>query len=199
MTHPPDPGPAHPVPPPTRRSFLGWATHGLGVLFALVLGAPALAYVLDPRNRPAPAGDFRAVGKLSELQVNKPRQAVIRDIRRDAWTLYPNDVIGRVWMVKRDDKTVDVYTTICPHLGCSINFHDAPSDDGKRFICPCHNGTWDVHGERVLGPDVTNPAPRGMDTLETQLLPDPADPKDRVIQVKYQNFEKAHATKDPKK
>jgi menaquinol-cytochrome c reductase iron-sulfur subunit len=200
MTHPvnANPAPGHAPAPPTRRSFLAWATHSLGALFGLVLGVPAVLYVIDPRNRPAPPRDFRTVGKLSELQVNKPVQAVLRDIRRDAWTLYPNDVVGRVWMVKRDDNTVDVYTTICPHLGCSINFHDAPTDDAKRFICPCHNGTWDVQGKRVEVAGVANPAPRGMDKLELQLVPDPANEKDRLIRVKYQNFYQGRETQDPK-
>ena len=44
-----------------RRTFLKWATHGLGVVFGAIIGVPAIAYLIDPRNRPAPPGGFRAM------------------------------------------------------------------------------------------------------------------------------------------
>lgn len=167
-------------PPPTRRSFLDWAIHGLGGIFAAVLGVPVLAYLIDPRNRPARSGAFKTVARLSDLKHDVPVQAVVRDVKRDAWTLYPNDVIGRVWLIRRKDDTVEAFTTICPHLGCSINC------DGQRFVCPCHNGTFDLTGKRLSAEELgaQNPAPRGMDSLEVQR--DPTDPE--MIQVKYQNF-----------
>src|SRR5438105_84628 len=86
-----------------RRSFLRWAIHGLGALFALVLGVPAVAFLIDARNRPARQGAFRTVARLDELEVGKPRLVVITDSRRDAWTLHPSDVIGRVWLIRRDN------------------------------------------------------------------------------------------------
>ncbi len=171
-----------------RRSFLKWATHGLGAAFAATLGAPAALFFLDPRNRPARAGDFKTIARLSDLKVNEPFQAVIREIRKDAWTLHPNDVIGRVWLLRRDDKTVDAFTTICPHLGCSVNFEEKQ----KLFICPCHNGTFGMDGSVIHRPGAQNPAPRGMDGLEVKLVPDPAalaEKPDFLVQVKYENFE----------
>jgi menaquinol-cytochrome c reductase iron-sulfur subunit len=177
----------HPTPPPAdRRSFLKWATHGLGALFGLVLGIPAIAYLLDARNRKAPASSFKNVAKLSELERGVPRQVVIRDERRDAWTLHPNDVIGRVWLIRRDGDTIEAFTTICPHLGCSINFEDK----GKRFICPCHGGTWHEDGKKDEKTTTTNPAPRDMDSLECRIEPeDKSLPDDqRFVLVEYKNF-----------
>lgn len=165
-----------------RRSFLKWCTHGLGVIFGALLGAPAIAYLLDARNRPAPAGEFKTVARLDELQVNVPHQVVIRDVRRDAWTIHPNDVIGRVWLLRREDGHVDAYTTICPHLGCSVNFEAKD----RQFLCPCHGGTFDLQGHRLEQAGQINPAPRGMDLLVCRI--DPAN-KD-LLQVKYQNFVK---------
>ncbi len=173
--------PANAAPPAMeRRSFLKWLTNALGALFGIVLGIPAIAYLIDARNRPAPTGDFKTVARLSELPVGVPHQVVIRDVRRDAWTLHPNDVIGRVWLIRRDQEKVEAFTTICPHLGCSINFEEK----AKRFICPCHGGTFDEQGQRIDLGGMTNPAPRGMDMLECRRDPDNAE----LIQVKYQNF-----------
>ena len=169
-----------------RRSFLKWITHGLGALWGVLLGAPAIAYLIDARNRPAPEGAFKTVARMSELEVGVPHQFVIRNPRRDAWTYFPSDVIGRVWLIKRDEKHVDAYTTICPHLGCSVNFENS----ARQFVCPCHGGTFDIHGKRVELTQAKNPAPRGMDLLEVQ--PDPSDPD--LIQVKYRSFRQGEET-----
>ncbi len=170
-----------------RRSFLKWAIHGMGALFAAALGVPALAYLIDARNRPAQSSGFRTVARLSELEVGVPRQAVILDVRQDAWTLHSNDVLGRVWLIRRPNNEVDVFTTTCPHLGCSINWEDKAA----LFVCPCHGGTFDPQGHRLERTGTVNPAPRSMDGLEKQFVRDPASPDDKpdfFVQVKYQNF-----------
>jgi Rieske Fe-S protein len=189
-----------------RRSFLGWATIGLGAIFSAVFGAPIVAYVLDPRHRKGPKSDFKLVEgiKLDELDVGRPpRQGVVRDTRTDGWTLYPNDVIGRVWVVQIGARPANpaaataaekaaylvVFTTICPHLGCSVNVDSA----GTGFACPCHNATFKLpDGERATA---ANPALRGMDTLEWEF--DDADPDFNRIRVKYLNFETSKEEKKP--
>jgi menaquinol-cytochrome c reductase iron-sulfur subunit len=181
-----------PTPPANdgRRAFLKWLTNGLGAAFAATLGVPAALYLFDPRNRPAPIGDFKPVAKLSELKEGVPFEAVIHEIRRDAWTLHPNDIVGKVWMIRRGDE-VKVLSTTCPHLGCSVNF------EGGKFVCPCHNGTYTLDGVRTdPGADRTNPAPRDMDTLEYKIEPDPENPKDKIIFVHYQSFKPNEPTKE---
>src|SRR5262249_55542736 len=131
-----------------RRSFLKWVIHGLGGLFVAVLGLPALAFLTDARRRHSPAGQFWEVGRLGGFTGGGPHQAVIREVRRDAWTLHPNDVIGRVWLIRRDKETVDAFTTVCPHLGCPVNF----VEKDKLFICPCHGGTFEVTGQCLEKP-----------------------------------------------
>jgi Rieske Fe-S protein len=179
-------------PPPDRRSFLRWVTNGLGALFALVLGIPAVAYLIDPRNRPSRESSFRPVQgvKLSELRLNVPRQGIISDERRDAWTLQPDEIIGRVWVVKRSEARPHgrpdllVFTTICPHLGCSIRENGVTNVPDRRFVCPCHNGTFHLDGSVDRHTSHTNPVPRTMDTLEWQVDPNNAD----LLQAKYENY-----------
>jgi Rieske Fe-S protein len=182
----------HPAPPPERRSFLKWACHGLGALFGALLGAPAVAYLIDARNRSAPPSDFKTVARLDELEKDVPFQAVVRAVRRDAWTLHPNDVVGRVWLIRRADSAagkpvVEAFTTICPHLGCSVNYEAKD----KRFLCPCHGGQFDLDGKRLEQPGVTNPAPRGMDPLECNV-------EQGLIEVKYVNFRQGEHERVPK-
>jgi menaquinol-cytochrome c reductase iron-sulfur subunit len=173
-----------------RRSFLKWATHGLGALFGAILGIPAIAYLTDARNRAAPATDFKTVANFKELPVGVPQQFVLHNVRRDAWTLHPNDVIGRIWLIRRDQDKVEAFTTVCPHLGCSINFEDK----AQLFVCPCHGGTFEISGHRKDLGAASNPAPRGMDRLECRRDPADAD----LVQVKYENFIQGRETPVPK-
>ena len=69
--------------------------------------------------------------------------------------------------------------------------------EGGRFVCPCHGGTFDLHGEKAdPGADKKNPAPRGMDSLELEYEADPANPADKLVLVKYQNFYQGKPTKE---
>jgi menaquinol-cytochrome c reductase iron-sulfur subunit len=185
--------------PANRRSFLAWAVTGLGAIFTAILGAPVVAFVIDPRNHQGARGDFRVVdmGPLAELKKDTPVQGALRDIRRDAWTLHPNDVIGRVWIVLKKDRPevfpdgtdpslLDVFTTICPHLGCSVNLSDA------SFACPCHGATFTLDGSRA---NIHNPAQRGMDALEWKIEADPNNPAQKVLLVKYLNYKSSIAAK----
>jgi menaquinol-cytochrome c reductase iron-sulfur subunit len=196
------------TPEPDRRSFLGFAIFGLGAIFSAILGIPVACYFLDPRNRKGPASSFRVADgiKLDELAKDAPRQGVIRDTRLDGWTLYPNDVLGRVWVVQAGDrpdlgdpdkvqafnatplidreKYLFVFTVKCPHLGCSVNLNGV----GNGFECPCHNATFKLDGEQTGGP-----AQRGMDTLDWQI--DPGDPS--RLRVEFRTFQASSAEKKP--
>jgi Rieske Fe-S protein len=190
--------------PADRRSFLAWAVFGLGAVFTAILGAPVALYLIDPRNRQGAPGDFRAVDGVrpADLRPNQAVQGALRSVRRDAWTLHPNDVIGRVWVVAKRDIPADfvgtnpdlleVFTTICPHLGCSVNLNAEPP---AGFACPCHGATFTLDGRRA--DPATNPAQRGLDALEWRIDRDPADPARRVLLVKYQSFKSSEAEKIP--
>jgi Rieske Fe-S protein len=180
-----------------RRTFLRWAVHGLGAVFAAVVGVPAAVYLIDPRNRPARERDYRRVARLSELSVGVPHEVVIREDVRDAWTLQPDEVVGRVWLVLREERDaqgnprVDAYSATCPHLGCSINC------TGSEFLCPCHGGRFTLTGARVQ-PLASNPAPRDMDNLQDspgqtnpRLVPiadNPGGARDFWVEVKFRKF-----------
>ena len=198
---------------PDRRSFLSWLIFALGAIFSVILGVPVVAYVIDPRHRKGPKSAMKLVDgvKLDELAVGSPpHQGVVRDTRMDGWTLYPNDVIGRVWVVQvgaRPDLSTPekvrefnakttalkgaylfVFTTRCPHLGCFVNLNDA----GTGFACPCHAATFDLDGKRAAE---GNPAQRGMDTLAWEI--DADDPQLNRIKVIYKSYEANNADKVP--
>jgi Rieske Fe-S protein len=73
-----------------------------------------------------------------------------------------------------------VFTTTCPHLGCSVNLGNG------GFACPCHGAEFNLDGARAN--DEHNPAQRGMDALEWKIEADPANPSRKLLLVKYLNF-----------
>ncbi len=189
---------------------------GLGAIFSAILGFPLVCYLIDPRHRQRPKSDFKPVDgiRLGELKAI-PEEGVIRDTRMDGWTLHPDDVVGRVWVVKLGAPPADrlemltneqvndfnkdevrkkaylrVFTTVCPHLGCSVNRNAA----GDGFVCPCHSASFALDGDRKNL--ASNPAGRGMDELEWEI--DPGDPQRQRILVKYLAFHALKETKEPR-
>jgi Rieske Fe-S protein len=181
-----------------RRAFFKWAIKGLGAVVGVVLGIPAIAYFTDARNRPARETDFRTVTTFGELIVGLPRQILISETRTDAWNLHPDDIIGRVWLIRDPrnppdpNQKVIAFTTICPHLGCSINW----LEDNQEFLCPCHGGNFKKDGTRVLVPGRDNPAPRDMDRLDCRVVDDPQNPDVQLVQVRFQRFKKGQEAKE---
>jgi Rieske Fe-S protein len=112
---------------------------------------------------------------------------------QDAWTTYADETIGRVWLVRRtddttpaDDSHVEAFTSVCPHLGCAIQF----PGPGKFFVCPCHKAAFDLSGQpvsdKVLGR--VNHAPRGLDRLDCRLVQE-EESGEWWVEVKYEKFE----------
>ena len=72
------------------------------------------------------------------------------------------------------DVKVTAVNTVCPHLGCFVDYRAEKPD----FFCPCHDSKFDVKDGSVQG----GVSPRGMDTLEVKFR------KGTEIWVKYQRF-----------
>lgn len=183
-----------------RRGLLKCATVGLGALWSLIIGLPAVAYLVDPRHRKSREASFRRVARLNDLPLPSadgtpvPFEAVVRESgRRDAYTVHPDEIVGRVWLLRKADG-VEAFSSVCPHLGCSVNF----SEGEQRFVCPCHQGHFKLTGElytkEELGRD--NPPPRGMDALPVRLVD--GDDGEQYIEIKYMKFSQQTETASAK-
>jgi menaquinol-cytochrome c reductase iron-sulfur subunit len=133
------------------------------------------------------------VARLRELVPGKPVQVSVLGSRHDAWTLHPEEVIGRVWLVRgkgrlgaEQQPKVTALTSICPHLGCAVQL-DAR---GQNFVCPCHRAAFGLDGQKISERQLGQPnhAPRGMDSLDCRLVRDEGD-DDWWVEVNYERFE----------
>jgi len=176
------------------------------VSFIIVAVPSTLAglFFLDPilRKRSAAAGRVTD-GEISRkddagfirLDVTKhavpldgtPLAVTVRDDIIDAWNRFRDVPVGSIWLRKVGDGPVIAFNSVCPHLGCSVNFRRAEND----FFCPCHTSVFALDGRKT-----NEVPPRDMDTLEVAMRTNGRDDADGAeIWIKFQNFRRATSEK----
>lgn len=139
------------------------------------VGIPALRALLDTRGKKTVSGDgdlLRVASADAIPSDGSPiKLPVVIEAPKDAWVLLPPTEIGSVYVQKVEGELI-AYSTVCPHLGCSIDYVAAR----KQFACPCHESAFDSQGKVIGGP-----SPRAMDRLEARVAGD-------AIEVRYVRF-----------
>jgi menaquinol-cytochrome c reductase iron-sulfur subunit len=146
--------------PDGRRGFLAQAAAWILGLFAY--GVPLLAGLaafLNPWRQRGEAAFSVRVTTLAALPVGGPPQRfpIIAE-RTDAWTRFPAEAVGAVFLRRVGEKDLAVLSSICPHAGCGVSY-DARTNG---FFCPCHSAHFDIQGKRT---DAKSISPRDMDML----------------------------------
>lgn len=91
----------------------------------------------------------KAVAKVSEIQVGESLQFN-----------YPTENDGCV-LIRLEDRPngeprLLAYNRKCPHLSCAV----IPEMEKERFLCPCHNGSFDLETGRPIAGPPRRPLPR---------------------------------------
>ena len=177
-----------------RRGFVKFCAAAISVLLGAIPAGLGLGFFLDPLTRdrsgadsaPDPDGVQKDADGFIDLKVSvsslpedgTPVSVKVLDDRVDAWNKIPNVPIGTVWLRRTEAGEVLAFNTICPHLGCAVDYRQGNRD----FFCPCHTSTFALDGKRQ-----NMIPPRDMDGLETKLKPETDD----SIWLKYQDFRAA--------
>lgn len=168
----------------TRREFLKViGMGGLGAGLAVVVAGPGAALVAYPLAHQTISGGtgFLVAGKLDQFKPGKPVKVDLFADKRDAWNRAVQIKVGSAWVLNQDGKLV-AYTTVCPHLGCAVDYDTADN----KFKCPCHRSVFGHDGTVLSGP-----APRPLDRLETKVE------NGSKIAVKYERFKQGVRDKEP--
>jgi Rieske Fe-S protein len=155
---------------PDRRSFLRVATALGGAVVAALAGIPALRAFVSPAFRKKGAEKWIKVGDISTFETGVPIKVDFVDTESDAWV--ESRVLRNVWLISEDGEHFTVFSGRCTHLGCSYGF----DQESKAFICPCHQGKFDLKGAVLDGPP-----PRPLDQLEVKV-------EDGILYAAYRNF-----------
>ncbi len=173
-----------------RRNFLIWISRAMGSAIAALVALPGMQYVWNTLQADtAVSHTRRRIVRWKDLRPGEPVQFSIYGERRDAWHVEPQQVIGRVWLVRQSEAAapaasgVTAFTSLCPHMGCQVQ----KSGGDAGFICPCHRAAFKLDGNPLQQGAERNHAPRGLDQLPCELVKD--DSGDLWVEVEYQRFE----------
>jgi Rieske Fe-S protein len=150
-----------------------------------MLAIPAVAYFVGPLRKKSEDGDaagaFQDAGPLSEIPVGEWRLLSVDMVQQDGWK--KSRVKHAIWVHRKEkgEQSITVLSSICPHLGCPINWHP----DQTQFICPCHGGIFNKDGDHTGGPP-----PRSMDPL-------PYEVRAGRLRVRWQDFKIGVAERIP--
>lgn len=166
-----------------RRRFFQRSSGLLSIAYAAFLAIPGVGFLISPLREARKKSKQHRLAKLADLEIDQPLKVVVTDQRIDAWTRYPKGPIGSVWIVRRDDQTVEAFSATCPHLGCAVQH--VPTEE--QFYCPCHEARFNQDGAVKSGP-----SRRGLDKLEVDLEP---VGEEIWVTVRFQKFELGSAEK----
>lgn len=174
-----------------RRTFLVWVSRTLGTFVAALVALPGIHYVWNTlRPSTSSPNPRRRIARWKDLRPGEPARFSIVGERHDAWHVQPDEVIGRVWLVRREtgdgppsDGSVVAFTSVCPHMGCQIQRQAR----NAGFVCPCHQAAFGLDGEPLQNGKEKTHAPRGMDRLDCEIVRDEGG--EHWVEVQYERFE----------
>jgi menaquinol-cytochrome c reductase iron-sulfur subunit len=147
---------------PRRTFFARAAAIVIGAVIMIFPFAAGLFFFADPLRRRGAARGFIKVATLDSVPDDgAPHVFTVVANRTDAWTYFPSEPIGAVFMRReKGGAKLDVLQTTCPHAGCMLDYSSA----GNDFKCPCHNSAFHLDGALAYGP-----SPRPMDSLAYEI------------------------------
>jgi menaquinol-cytochrome c reductase iron-sulfur subunit len=169
----------------SRRGFLAETLAIVcGAAALLVPAATGVVAFLNPLRQKGQGGRWMRLAALDALPTDgTPQRAPVIAEHTDAWTRYPAEPVGAVFL-RRVGDTIAALQVVCPHAGCSIGYESLPQ--GGKFFCPCHAASFDLSGKRT---DAASPSPRNMDSLEVEIR------NKNEVWVKFENFRAGTAQK----
>ncbi len=142
----------------SRRDFIKATTGLVGGLIGALIGIPAIAYLISPSGGTAADGAWVNLGALSNYPVRVPTIFQFTRTSVNGWER--TGMSYGVFVVRLDQESARVYSNICTHLGCHVNWHV----DLQHFVSPCHDGHFDI-----LGKNISGPPPRPLDEYKTKI------------------------------
>lgn len=142
----------------TRREFVKGVTVITGTLMGLIIGLPALDYIIAPGLKAKEAEAWVPVGPLDNYEVGVPKLFNFNRTEINGWE---NTVLSfGAFVVRKSENEVLVLSNICTHLACRVTWHP----DIQNYVSPCHNGHFDIYGKVISGPP-----PRPLDEFRTKI------------------------------
>jgi menaquinol-cytochrome c reductase iron-sulfur subunit len=142
----------------SRRDFIKGTVAMIGGLIGAVIGLPSIAYLLSPGLKAEEDTDTIDLGPLENYPIGIPTRLETTRTKINGWERTATNY--GLFVVRRSETEVWVFSDICTHLGCRVTWHT----DQEHYISPCHDGHFDIVGNVVSGPP-----PRPLDEYVTKV------------------------------
>lgn len=140
-----------------RRDFIKATATLIGGTIGAIIAIPSIAYLLFPAFEEVEDADEIALGLLEKYPIGIPTRFEFTRTRVNGWER--TSISYGLYVYRKNDKDLTVFSDICTHLGCKVTWHD----EQKHYISPCHDGHFDADGNVVSGPP-----PRPLDIYATR-------------------------------
>jgi len=141
-----------------RRQFVTIVVASVGTIMAAFIGLPAIGYLISPATKVQEKDEWIPLGPLENYPVGTPTLFTFTRTTVNGWEKTANSY--GVYVMRYTQEQYKVFSNMCTHLSCRVNWKEDLSD----YVCPCHDGRFDIEGQVVSGPP-----PRPLDEYETKL------------------------------
>jgi Rieske Fe-S protein len=145
----------------SRRDFIKGTAAVISGFIGALIGIPSVAYLLSPAVKSegnASQSAVIALGPLENYPVGVPTRFDFTQTQVNGWERTATNY--GLFVVRRNESEVRVFSDICTHLGCRVTWHP----EQEHYISPCHDGHFDLLGNVVSGPP-----PRPLDEFLTKI------------------------------
>lgn len=161
---------------PRRGFFTRLAALVIGLLLYVPAALAGVWAFISPLREKGSAGRFLRLTTVDALPADGvPQKFPIILDRTDAWTHFPQEPVGAVFLRRVGTDQVQALQVVCPHAGCHVGFQA----EKRIFFCPCHGAGFTLDGKRL---EEKSHSPRDLDTLAVEIR------NRNEVWVKYEKF-----------
>ena len=142
----------------SRRDFVKATAMLVGGLIGTLVALPSVAYLLSPALAKKDADAWIDLGNMDQYPIGLPTLFQFTRTQVNGWE--HTGMSYGVFVVRQDNASARVFSNICTHLGCHVNWHP----DLQHYVSPCHDGHFDI-----LGRNISGPPPRPLDEFTTRI------------------------------
>ncbi|MCK4977786.1 MAG: ubiquinol-cytochrome c reductase iron-sulfur subunit [Anaerolineales bacterium] len=131
-----------------RREFVKIVTILLGTIMGIIMGIPLIGYLVSPATKVQKKESWVPLGPLDGYPVGIPTLFSFTRSTVNGWEKTVISFGAYVMRYSESQDDVTVFSSWCTHLSCRVHW-----EEGEQvYVCPCHDGIFDVEGKVVAGP-----------------------------------------------
>lgn len=147
----------------TRNDFVKTMVGVLGATMGVVVGLPAIGYLVGPFLKVASSDVWVPLGPLDSYPVGEPTPFSFTRTKINGWERSTNSY--GVYVYRETETDTIVFSNVCTHLACRVKWQD----ENQVYHCPCHDAEFGPQGEIIQGPQ-NRPMDRYENKVEEGIL-----------------------------